>query len=319
MAMEERPVAAVGQKNGSGSADAPAADNVVAVIVTLRPDADVVGHVHTLTELGLRTVVVDNGSGPDGATLLDSIAGPPSVEVIRNATNRGIAAALNQGARFAMESGAAWLLTMDQDAAPSPEILRIAAETFGAYPAKDRIAVIGSASVADAARTRAARVRGADAGRSWSDVRWAITAGSFVSLAAFRAVGEFRDDLFVDYVDIEFCLRARRSGYRILMSAAPAMTHEVGAPALRRLGPRTVAPTHHSAVRRYYITRNRLIVWRSYLRTEPRFVARDILASQKELLKLLLFETDRPAKLRAILAGLRDGSRGVTGERRARR
>ena len=44
-------------------------------------------------------------------------------------------------------------------------------------------------------------------------------------------------------------------------------------------------------------------------------MARDIVASQKELIKLLLFEEDRPAKIRAMLAGLRDGIRNVTGEK----
>jgi rhamnosyltransferase len=61
------------------------------------------------------------------------------------------------------------------------------------------------------------------------------------------------------------------------------------------------------------MTRNRFFVWRHYCRTDTRYVAEDIIESQKELLKLLLFEQDRVEKLRAILAGLRDGLRGVAG------
>ena len=96
------------------------------------------------------------------------------------------------------------------------------------------------------------------------------------------------------------------------------MTHRIGQPTLRWIGRRAVHPTNHSAVRRYYITRNRFLVWRRYCRTDSHFVARDILASQKELIKLLLFEEDRPAKVRAMLAGLRDGIRNVTGSRHMR-
>jgi len=88
------------------------------------------------------------------------------------------------------------------------------------------------------------------------------------------------------------------------------MTHRIGQPTVRFIGPCAVTPTNHPAFRRYYITRNRFLVWRRYGRTEPRYVLADILASQKELLKMLLFEEDRKSKVRAMLAGLRDGLRG---------
>jgi rhamnosyltransferase len=233
----------------------------------------------------------------------------PSVEVIRNPVNAGIARALNQGAQAAMDSDADWLLTLDQDAAPGPEIVRIAGHACDAYPWQSRIAVIGSASRADLARSSGPASRG----RPWIETSAAITAGSFISLAGLRAIGGFRDDLFVDYVDIEFCLRARASGYRVLASRAPTMTHRIGQPTVRSIGRRAVTPTNHSAVRRYYITRNRLLVWRRYCRTDSRFVAQDILASQRELLKVLLFEENRKSKVRAMLAGIMDGLRGSTG------
>jgi rhamnosyltransferase len=287
----------------------PTADNVVAVIVTLQPESDVIHHAEALIGQVVRIVVVDNGSGPGAASILDSISALPSVEVIRNPINAGIARALNQGAQAAMDIGADWLLTLDQDAAPSPEIVRIAGHTFDTYPQPQRIAVIGSTSTAGLAQSTGPASRG----RPWIEVSAVITAGSFVSLAAFRSIGGFREDFFVDYVDIEFCLRARARGYRVLVSRAPAMAHRIGQPTERWIGRRAVTPTNHSAVRRYYITRNRLLVWRRYCRTDSRFVAQDILASQRELLKALLFEEDRKSKVRAMLAGIMDGLRGSTG------
>jgi rhamnosyltransferase len=289
----------------------PAADNTVAVIVTFDPDREVVRYAETLVGQVVRIVVVDNGSGPAAASILDSLSALPSVEVIRNSVNLGVARALNQGAQVALDSGAGWLLTMDQDAAPGPEMVRIAGRAWEACPWPSRVAVIGSASRADLAR----HSDGVGQERPWIETRSVITAGSFVSLAAFGAIGKYREDFFVDYVDIEFCLRARARGYRVLASRTPTMTHRIGQPTVRSIGRRAVTPTNHSASRRYYITRNRFLVWRRYCRTDARFVAEDILASQKELLKMLLFEEDRKAKVRAILAGLRDGARSVTGER----
>jgi rhamnosyltransferase len=300
-------------KKGLSGMGGPTADNVVAVIVTLQPESDVIHHVEVLIGQVARIVVIDNGSRPGSSPIFDSIATLGPVDVVRNPVNLGIARALNQGAEAAMDAGADWLLTLDQDAAPGPDIVRVAGGTFDAYPRPDRIAVIGSTSVADAARSK----RPIEPGRTWIEATTVITAGSFLSLAASRALGGYRDDLFVDYVDIEFCLRARARGYRVVASRTPAMTHRIGRPTRRRIGPRVVTPTNHSAIRRYYITRNRFIVWRRYWRTDSHFVARDIVASQKELIKLLLFEEDRPAKIRAMLAGLRDGIRNVTGEKGA--
>jgi rhamnosyltransferase len=290
----------------------PSADNVVAVIVTLGPRQDVISHVETLAGQVRRVVVVDNGSGPDAAVVLESMAAMSSVEVIRNRANLGIARALNQGAQVAVDAGADWLLTLDQDAEPTDEIVSVARRTFDAHSHPDRIAVIGSASFET---PQAGWLGAGKPGQPWVEEFNVVTAGSFISMAVFAGIGGFREDLFVDYVDTEFCLRARAEGYRVLASTAPAMRHRIGQPTKRWIGRRAVYPTNHSAFRRYYITRNRFFVWRRYWRTEPRYVARDILASQKELVKLVLFEQDRHAKLRAMAAGLRDGLRSVSGKR----
>jgi len=289
----------------------PTADNAVAVIVTLQPERDVIHHAEALIGQVARIVVIDNGSDPGAGPILDSLSKLPSIELIRNPVNAGIARALNQGAQAAMDVGAEWLLTLDQDAAPSPEIVRIAGHTFQAYPQPQRIAVIGSTSTADLAQSTGPASRG----RPWIQASTVITAGSFVSLAAFRSIGGFREDFFVDYHDIEFCLRARARGYRVLVSRELALTHRIGQPTVRWIGRRAVVTTNHSATRRYYMTRNRFLVWRRYWRTDPRYVAEDIIASEKELAKLLLVEEDRVGKLRAVLAGMTDGIRGITGTR----
>jgi rhamnosyltransferase len=64
--------------------------------------------------------------------------------------------------------------------------------------------------------------------------------------------------------------------------------------------------TRHSALRRYYITRNQLEVCRRYIAFEPRWVLGALWDLAGGIAVTLLFEADRGAKLRAMLAGLRD-------------
>jgi rhamnosyltransferase len=76
------------------------------VVVTFEPESDVIRHAEALVDQVVRIVVVDNGSGPGAASILDAVSALPSVEVIRNPDNLGIARALNQGAQMALDLGA---------------------------------------------------------------------------------------------------------------------------------------------------------------------------------------------------------------------
>jgi rhamnosyltransferase len=134
-----------------------------------------------------------------------------------------------------------------------------------------------------------------------------ITAGSLLAVGAALAVGGFREDFFIDFVDIELCLRLRHAGLRVIRSSAPTIQHEVGQPRRHRLLNREVTATHHNALRRYYMTRNRVIVWQEYLGRERSFVLHDMKRFAKELVKLVLFEDGRTRKLLQLARGLADG------------
>jgi rhamnosyltransferase len=98
-----------------------------------------------------------------------------------------------------------------------------AIRTFEAFPEQRRLAVVGG-------RQLGRREEAARAGRNWVEVPTLITVGSLISVAAFARIGPFREDFFVDYADIEFCLRARRSGYHVVQGVAPTIEHAIGRP-----------------------------------------------------------------------------------------
>ena len=87
---------------------------LVAGIVTYNPDINrLAENLESIASQVDRIIVVDNGS-----TEWDSIAATVehySALSVRNATNLGIASALNQMATKALELGSKWLLTLDQD------------------------------------------------------------------------------------------------------------------------------------------------------------------------------------------------------------
>ena len=218
-----------------------------------------------------------------------------------NDSNLGLAVALDQGLEWASNRGVSWALLLDQDSSPGPGIVAEAARVL-ALAGPRPVAALG------------AGMTGSDTGGSpgaadWQEERVVITSGTLVSVEAWRALGGFRRDFFVDYVDLEFCLRGRAAGFRILRSLRPNIRHAIGHEQRRRLLWRSITVTHHDLARRYSIARNRTVVWRTYWRSETRFVLRDGWAFAKELVKVGLFESDGRAKLGAILVGFRDGAR----------
>jgi rhamnosyltransferase len=284
-----------------GADDRPLAATTAAVIVSFHPDAHLRDRLHPLIGQVDAILVVDNGSTGDQLAPLGPFIDAGKVHMIANGTNLGIATALNQGAAWAAAKGYDWFLTLDQDAAPGPDLVAEAARVFDAFP-DSAPAVIGASSIG--------RGCAEDPGRA---VRAVITAGALHAVSAWTAIGGFREDFFIDYVDVEYCLRARRSGYSVLLACRPTMEHVIGRPRTVKTIVRSFTPSHHDPVRRYYITRNRIRVWRGYWRREPRYVAFDMNAAARELVKLLLFESRRGAKVRAVIRGMIDGIRGATG------
>ncbi|MGH7441832.1 MAG: glycosyltransferase family 2 protein, partial [bacterium] len=66
---------------------------------------------------------VDNGSTDDTREKLGDLARSLEAEVLRNSENRGVAAAWNQGVRWAKENGADWIGILNNDLVLSPDWL----------------------------------------------------------------------------------------------------------------------------------------------------------------------------------------------------
>lgn len=194
----------------------------------------------TLDQTGAdpRIVVVDNGSDvpPD---VPDSSA----VTVVRNATNRGVAPARNQGVALGTASA---VLILDSDAELVPGCLAALLDALDADPSVAMAAPVYVDQPPEASAGRApgvlrklarglgltsdyARVRRAPGATQW-DVDFAIGACQLVRRDAWDAVGGLDDSYFYGPEDLDLCLRLRRAGHRIVQVAGAQCRH----PARRR-------------------------------------------------------------------------------------
>jgi rhamnosyltransferase len=283
----------------------PSTGAVFAVVVTYNPDDNLPSRLRALRGQVETLLVIDNGSG--NAAAVHAMALDAGCSVILNPKNLGVAEALNQGARAAQGQGATWLATFDQDSqVPACAIADLLA-SYATLPGRDRVAVL--------AMSHRDRGTGRDYHRSgeiieqterWRLVRTTITSGSLVRVSALRQLGLFDARLFIDMVDLDFCLRCRRHGLQVVESRDVTLTHSLGDSISRVVLGHKLVLTRHSTLRRYYITRNQLEVCRRYIAFEPRWALGTLWDLAGGSAVTLLFEAERGAKLRAMLAGLRD-------------
>ncbi len=292
--------------------------NVCAVVVAYHPDEGLEGRVGDVLKQVDAAVIVDNGSSPETARVLDRLAARERVHLIRNATNLGVATALNEGMDWARRRGYAWAFLFDHDSTLEEGALDTLAAALRDFGPGEAPAVIGC----NYRDVHAGRLRYPDesaSGRSWRERKTVITSGSLVSVDRYGTIGPFRDAFFIDHVDDEYCLRARRKGYRVISTCRPVMLHSVGASTLHRLLWKRTGVTNHSPFRRYYMTRNHLILMREYLLVEPRWVFDTAYSRMKGLVLMCLFERERPAKIRNVLMGFLHGIAPEAVWRRANR
>jgi len=157
----------------------------------------------------------------------------PQVELIESPVNFGVATALNLLTLAAALAGFQAICLFDQDSRPAPGMVAALAATrerlvlAGAFPA-----IVGPLMVTPAGESykapRVFRRAGEDGTAGATPVDFLATSGSLLDIAVFRQVGGFRDDYFIDAVDLEWCFRAWAAGFSIWLDPRQTMPHTVG-------------------------------------------------------------------------------------------
>lgn len=257
------------------------ADDVVAIVVTHRPEVPVTRAlvVALAAQVG-SLVVVDNGTPePALAELREAVEGRGATLVALGA-NLGIGEAQNVGIRWARERGARAVILSDQDSLPAADMVaRLLdglqrAEARGEAERGRPPAAVGPVTVDR---------RNPGAALLFSDHRWGprratlpasdgalvpatflIASGCLIPLSALDAVGPMNAAWFIDHIDLEWGLRATRAGFGLYGVVGAQLEHSLGDRTQRIPGRRRDVHIHSSA-RNYYMVRNTVLLIRSGL------------------------------------------------------
>jgi rhamnosyltransferase len=99
----------------------------------------------------------------------------------------------------------------------------------------------------------------------------AMASGMIVQLLCIEIVGLMKTDLFIDYVDFEWCWRIDFYDWKIIALPALSIYHQLG-DSTKHLGRKNI--NLHNTIREYYITRNAayLALYSPFLRILDKYI-----------------------------------------------
>ena len=266
----------------------------------------------------LSVVVVDNGS--EDGTVEAIRSGHPHVHVVELAENRGFAGGVNAGLEHALAEGADHVLLLNNDATVEPGVVEplVAAVADGSVAAAcPQILHEGSGTIwyAGASYDPRRGHQGRHTGhgepalppeRSPYETDRACGGAMLVPGPVLERLGGLDETLFAYAEDVEWSLRARRAGLRIVVVPASVVHHRVSASSGGLASPTSI----------YYALRNGLVV----AEREAPLGRLGTLRRRIEALAAFgvqaLRSGRRRAALRAVAQGFADARRRRLGPRR---
>lgn len=279
--------------------------SIAAIIVTYNPVP--VGLERLLSSLiGFipYILVVDNGSAEALTTRLAPYES--SVSLMQLGENMGIAYAQNQGIDWALERGVDSLIFFDQDSIPVPGMIELLLNQLAFLRAAgQKIACIGPRFIDSRDKLNESVIASPDV----IQVDTLISSGSIITAEAIKVVGKMTDTLFIDYVDLDWCLRAKSLGYLSYQSQEALMYHSLGDTPIVFLGRHWPS---RSPLRHYYMSRNAIWMYKnSPASFRWKFI--DFLKLLRKIGFYSIFAKPRSAHIKMMSYGLWDGLTGKMG------
>lgn len=235
-----------------------------AVIVSYYPNTNsIVNTIRSIIEQVVKIYVVDNT--PNSCLRLDEKLRESfyygKIELISLKENFGIAKAQNIGIKKALNEKADFILLSDQDTIYPVGYIERMIDIFFKIANHESIASI---SPNFAEQNRNGELHGFVASRGlffnrthpvsgYCEALHVIASGQIIVADKLDKIGLMDEALFIDWVDMEWCWRAKAKGYKIIGCADMVIKHTIGDAVVNFA---SKSYTMHSPVRHYYIIRN---------------------------------------------------------------
>jgi GT2 family glycosyltransferase len=246
------------------------------VIPTYNRADELIECLGSLIKAGIREtqiIVVDNNSQDNTAEMLKKNF--PKMHARHLDENSGATGASNIGFKLALEQGATHVLRLDSDTIVAPDFLRPLIEQIQANPKigavapkiyyfdpPEKIWYAGADShpFHFGAINSQRQHQDSPENQKIKEVDYAWGAAMLIKAEVLAITGGFDNDFFVYYEEIDFCLRIKKMGYKILLVPASTLWHKVGSSA-------------NNAWTAYHWNRSKMLLFRKHAKSSVHSLA----------------------------------------------
>ncbi|MBQ7240896.1 MAG: glycosyltransferase family 2 protein [Bacilli bacterium] len=273
---------------------------LAAIVVFYNPSDNNIKQLDKYSKSVDKIYVVDNSDDE-----IKRIKSNEKIEYIKLNKNKGIAFALNEGAKHAIKDKFKYLLTMDQDSKITSNIIDDMKDYIINNDMKD-VGLISPYQDIDSKDD----IKNGDV----EDMIEVMTSGNIINLDAYEKIGGFKDWLFIDCVDTDYCMNLHKNGYKVLRLNNVIMKHELGNLVVHKLFGKEYPCYNHNPIRRYYIVRNNLYINDMYKDLYPEYCAWLLRVQKGQVKRIIAFEKNKFKKLRMMYKGYKDHKKGIKGK-----
>lgn len=266
----------------------------IALIVTYNPNLlELKKNIEAIINQVNELIIIDNNSNniDESEKIIKKYN---KIFLIKNINNEGIAKAFNQGVKYAIQKGYKYLLTLDQDTTVPNNLIETYEQLLSEIK-EDNIAIIcpnlNDINLKCKSNTN----------KSYEEVEECISSGSYINLKICKKIGYFDENMFIDWVDFEYCKRVRMYGYKIIRINNVEILHQVGRAEEVKFLWRKEIIYNHNSIRKYYYFRNRIYFAKKYNLT----IYKNFSYFRNLLKNFLLIFKEKENKIKKIISALK--------------
>jgi rhamnosyltransferase len=239
-------------------------NKIAACIILYNPDVlEVTKNISTYIEHVSKLYIYDNS---ENKSHKDSFNNNSKIQYFSDLDNKGIAYRLNQACKTAINEGFEFLLTMDQDSFFTENNLETYIHEISTFKDINTIATFGIEYNANDLTFD----------KKYIEVDHVITSGCIINLNLYNTVGGFDENLFIDYVDTDYCYNTINKGFKNIKYTSLFLNHSLGEikkrKSLTSLYLKSKRRPIHSNIRIYYMWRNMLYMKKKYQKSFPEHI-----------------------------------------------
>lgn len=274
---------------------------LAAVVVFYNPSKKNIANIDKYINSIDKLYVVDNSEDE-----VERLKTTNKIEYIKLKENKGIAYALNLGAKKAIKEKYNYSLTLDQDS----NIIEENVNEMKKFLSNNKEKNIGLISPYQDIGI----IEEKNSKKDVEEQLEVMTSGNIINLKAYKEVGGFKDWLFIDCVDTDYCMNLNNHGFKVLRLNNVHVKHELGSLVVHKFLKKEYPCFNHNPIRRYYIVRNNLYINEMYKKIYPEYCAHLIRIQKGQVKRIIMFEKQKIAKLKMMYKGYRDYKKGIKGK-----